>query len=184
MTDILTYNEYRINQIKSLKEESFRREEGIVPDPHKVSREATLLIEQMTAAKRNAWLQIYNDFQDFKRRQNAAREISEFDTPAQLPGDRRYAMVRSNEDFYELFRDWEVRNLNIKNPSKNMKRYLQSYGEVSVDQDGNRRVNAGVDMKAVAKEIQDNADATLKKITERETEIGGRFIEDLQIESV
>jgi len=53
----------------------------------------------MSEAKREAWLNIYNSFTDFKEKKNWKER--------RAADDKRFSLVSSQEDFYELFRNWK-----------------------------------------------------------------------------
>jgi len=64
------------------------------------------LIDQMSKVKREAWLNIYNDFLQSRNPYKPGIDEEVVGDNMPLFNDQAYNKVRSKEDFYELFRDW------------------------------------------------------------------------------
>jgi len=94
-------------------------QEGAYPyHGHPEDGEATVF-SRMTLAKRRAWYKIYNDYlqnQRNKAMKAENREVRSVDnkarisrgTPAELPNKAELDKVKTERDFYELFRNWRL----------------------------------------------------------------------------
>jgi len=60
----------------------------------------------MSKVKREAWLNIYNDFLQSRNPYKPGIDEEVVGDNMPLFNDQAYNKVRSKEDFYELFRDW------------------------------------------------------------------------------
>ena len=97
LEEILDYNTYKFRQMKLIQEEPLS------------------LLDTMSFQKRDAWLNIYNDYLDFinanPQTETGYEVIGEDNEPN--PNYIAFSKVKSQEDFYELFRDWEIKETNV-----------------------------------------------------------------------
>ena len=77
----------------------------------------------MSGAKRHAWLRIYNDFLD-SRDSQVVKAAGSGVAIAQMNPSAHDA-VTSDQDFYELFRGWEGKQLDPNQPDVKYARGLQ-----------------------------------------------------------
>jgi len=113
------------------------------------------LLDQMSFAQRDAWLNIYNDFlQSQQKTQIKAEQGSEMIGDQEpLIHQHLYDRVTSNEDFFELFRDWQIKELPLEiEDLRDLALLDRSKQPTYLDEDGNKK-QMRMNMKDIASQV-------------------------------